>query len=236
MKRLAPLLLLACTVAIAPALVACDDNVALDGPRWNDRITVLPGERDPSLGSPDALVQVVVFNEYRCARCDEAITRLEKIASAHPGDVRLVVRWAGDPDDEESLQPALGAYAAQAQGQYWRFRERLEADQRYTAADVAATAQRAGCDAAEFEALVASDEIKRAVLDAAAEARALGIFGTPAIVVNGRVVVGNPPSSVLAAVIASERARARRVTAQYRLTSSALHASIRRQGRTSIYR
>ena len=229
---------LASTIVVAAFVVGvgCTSGDADELPRWRDRVAVQMGEHDPRFGPADALVELVVFSEYRCSRCGPAIDRLLELQRAQPAELRVTIGWAGDPEEPESLVPALGGLAAARGGCFAAYHHELDRRRDFTATGVRAAARVAGCDGPGFEAAIASDDLRTAALASAAEATDLGVRGTPTLVVNGRVVPGNPDAIVLRAIVDRELRQARRVTATYHLSAAAFHESIQRDGRPSLNR
>ena len=214
----------------------CTSSDAPEAPRWRDRVAVQMGEHDPQFGPADALVDIVVFSDYRCSRCGPAIDRLLELQRAQATDLRVTIGWAGDPDEPESLGPALGGVAAARGGCFEAYHQALDRVRDFTPTGVLAAASAAGCDRARFVENLAADATRTAALASATMASDLGVAGTPAILVNGRVVPGNPDASVMRVIVDRELRHARRITTAHRLSAVAFHESIQRDGRASLNR
>ena len=99
----------------------------------------------------------------------------------------------------ESLHPAAPAghrasEAARQQGKFWEYHDRLFAEQRaFQVEDFRRHARELGLDMERFERDLA-DQANKATVDAdVAEARSMGLTGTPAFFINGRYLRGAQP-------------------------------------------
>jgi len=102
----------------------------------------------------------------------------------------------------------LAAVAAGKQGKFWEFHDRLFADQEQLNLEAYKTyARELGLDVARFEKDLADLEVKKAVEADKAEARSLGVTGTPGFFVNGRFLGGARPFADFAKAIDAELAR-----------------------------
>ena len=103
---------------------------------------------------------------------------------------------------------AVAAMAAHEQGKFWEFHDKLFANQSKIKRDfLLQYAQELGLDMKRFEQALNTGQGK-AVIDAdIAEAKTLGVTGTPAFFVNGRFLSGAKPFEEFAKVINAELAR-----------------------------
>ena len=98
--------------------------------------------------------------------------------------------------------------AAHKQGKFWEFHDKLFSDQRNLKLDTFKKhAQDLGMDVPRFEKDMLDLANKRAVDADLAEARKLGVTGTPGFFVNGRFLSGAKPFEEFARVINAELAR-----------------------------
>jgi protein-disulfide isomerase len=103
---------------------------------------------------------------------------------------------------------AQAAEAASSQGKFWEFHDKLFANQSKLALnDLKQYAKDVGLDTAQFEKDLLDPGKKKRVEDDMAEARSLGITGTPAFFVNGRFLNGAKPFPEFAKVINAELQR-----------------------------
>jgi protein-disulfide isomerase len=84
--------------------------------------SVLVRMHAPTHGSADARVEIVEFLDPACGTCKEFYPRVKQMVDDHPGQIRVVLRYA--PFHENSDQVVAMLYAAGKQGKH---REALEA-------------------------------------------------------------------------------------------------------------
>ena len=102
----------------------------------------------------------------------------------------------------------MAAEAAGNQGKFWEYHDKLFANQSKLAPDnLKQYAKDVGLDMARFEKDLADPGKKKRVDDDMAEARALGVTGTPGFFVNGRFLNGAKPFQEFAKVINAELER-----------------------------
>jgi protein-disulfide isomerase len=103
---------------------------------------------------------------------------------------------------------AIAAEAAHSQGKFWEFHDKLFANQtKLTLPDLQQYAKDVGLDTAQFDKELADPGKKKRVEDDMAEARSLGVSGTPAFFVNGHFLNGAKPIQEFAKVINAELQR-----------------------------
>ena len=118
--------------------------------------------------------------------------------------------WKHYPLDMHKDAPLahLASVAAQQQGKFWEFHDKLFANQtKIKSDDLMKYARAIGLEMKRFEEDLVSPKTK-AVVDAdVAEAKSLGVTGTPGFFINGRYLSGAKPFEEFAQVINAELAR-----------------------------
>jgi protein-disulfide isomerase len=120
----------------------------------------------------------------------------------------LRIEWRDFPYlGQESVNAAIAARAAQAQGKFWEYHDLLYQNQSggFPREKLVVLAREAGLDAQRFEADLASGEYERAVAEDFHKGQQSGISGTPTFVINGEVLAGGQPLEVFEDAI--ERAK-----------------------------
>lgn len=153
----------------------------------------------PATGPDNATVTVVVFTDYRCAVCRRDHPGVMRVARSHT-DTRFVFKeWA--VLGPESRRLARLALAAQYQGRYLAVHDALMTQRRASDDDLAEVDRmRLRRDMATH-----SEDIDRELARISRQAFALGLPGTPAYLVNQRLVVGGLSEAKLRRLV--ERAR-----------------------------
>lgn len=140
---------------------------------------------DNVMGSPNAPVTLIEYADFRCLYCRNAYPVIKKIMQHYGESVRLVFKNL--PLNENSELLAKSAFCAGEQGKFWQFHDRIFSDNKSTAESVAAEL---GLDGPKFQSCQTSQASHAAVRKDAQEAKNLGIDGTPAFLINGRLVNG----------------------------------------------
>ena len=89
----------------------------------------------------------------------------------------------------DMAQPAaIAALAANNQGKFWEYHDKLFAEKKITKESFNKIAEELGLDAKQFKQDIASTTLKNHLRQDMTEAHRLGITGTPTIFVNGRKI------------------------------------------------
>lgn len=183
------LFLAACTTATPPAAPA--KPVAENNPRRAvasalPRLSLGDAHR---LGNPQAVVGIVEFSDYQCPYCREFQQQLFpqlKKEYVDSGVVRFIhMDLPLTRIHPQALAAALAAACAGAQGRFWEMHDALY-ENTLDPALYAELARRLKLDTAKFSACRADPVTARAVWHDVAEARRLGISGTPSFLI-GRI-------------------------------------------------
>ena len=106
---------------------------------------------------------------------------------------------------KDAVPAALASVAAQKQGKFWEFHDKIFADQRNLKLDAFKKhAKDVGMDVARFEKDFLDLGNRKTVDADAAEAAAMGVTGTPGFFINGRYLSGAKPFEEFAAAINAE--------------------------------
>ena len=118
--------------------------------------------------------------------------------------------WKHLPLDmhKNAMGAHLAAVAAEKQGKFWEFHDKLFANQQQLNLDAYKRhARELKLDVARFEKDLADLELKKRIDADKAEATSLGVTGTPGFFVNGRFLSGAKPFEEFAKVINAELGR-----------------------------
>ena len=158
----------------------------------------------PSLGPVDAPVTLVEFLDPECEACRAAYPIVKNVMDDYDGQVRLVVRYV--PGHGNSALAAAAIEEAGRQGRYWEtleyFFERQPEWGEQQVAQVDAFLQYGadlGLDTTALGAALASPDLTKVERDGA-DARAVGIRGTPTFFVNGQMVEQTSEQALRAAI------------------------------------
>jgi protein-disulfide isomerase len=174
----------------------------------------VPRGQAPATGAADAPVTIVGWSDHACGYCRRVQPTLDRLARLYPGQLRWVHRTL--PLDDDDTLAAEAALAAGAQGRFLPMNDRLYAiGGRVDRAAVELIAGELGLDMVRFRADLDARTYRASIEADMADARTLGVVGTPTFFINGRPVFGNQPLGVFADVVDEELARAAQQRAGY---------------------
>jgi protein-disulfide isomerase len=168
----------------------------------------------PGEGPADAPVTIVYWSDFACGYCYRVQPTLDTLNRMYPGQIRWVHRTF--PLDDDETVGAEASLAAAAQGQFRPMNDRLYAlAGRVDRAAIELIARELGLDMVRFRADLDTRVHRAQIAADKADARALGISGTPTFFVNGRPVHGSQNLKVFVDVVDQELARAATISGGY---------------------
>jgi protein-disulfide isomerase len=162
----------------------------------------------PTQGPADAKVVFIEFGDFECPFCGMEEPVVEQILTAYEGRILFVFKEfplsSVHPYAELAAEAAL---AANAQGKFWPYHDKLYANQGALAeSDLEAYASDLGLDVTTFDAALDQHTYASAVAADIAQGNSVGVGGTPTFFINGIKVGGTVPYSELAGLIDTELA------------------------------
>lgn len=177
-------------------------SVTLDPPR---QTVATAGHA--SKGPAGAPVEIVEFSDYQCPFCQRANPTVEQVLKTYGDKVHFVYRHFPLPNHPNARPAAEAAACANAQGQFWKYHDRLFATpDRLSDADLKAHAAALGLDTAKFNSCVDTHATKDIVDLDMKEANEIGVNATPSFFINGRSLDGAQPFESFKRVIDEELA------------------------------
>ena len=177
-----------------------------------DAVKILKIKQDDFvLGSPSAKVAFVEYADFQCPFCGRFFSAVEPQLIGQyikTGRVALVYRdfaFLG----EESTRAAEAARCAGEEGKFWEYHNYLFSHQNgenqgsFSDANLKEFAATLKFDQVKFNACFDSGKYKKAVENASAEGRSIGVSGTPTSFINGRLLADDNGNSVGAAPFAT---------------------------------
>jgi len=174
-------------------------------------------EKDrPAMGADDAPLTVVEFTDYQCPFCrrfTQTTFPLLKRDYIDTGKVRWVVRDLPLAFHKNARKAGQSVHCANEQGKFWEMRDKLfENSANLENEDLSKYAGQVGLDVAAFDSCLASDRHMKEIDKDSAEAKRVGITGTPTFVIgkpkgdklSGKLVVGAQPLKTFASTIDGE--------------------------------
>jgi protein-disulfide isomerase len=141
----------------------------------------------PMKGNPSAKVTLVEFADYECPHCKRLQPVLRQIVEEFHNDVKVYFKHYPLPQHTNARLAAEAAVAANKQGKFWAFQDKLwDKQDELSPAEIEKLAKEAGLDVAKFRADLASPAVKERVQKDRAEGQALGLQATPTVYLDGR--------------------------------------------------
>lgn len=183
--------------------------------KYNVKISLEPfrqevsADDDPFKGPEDAPVTIVEFADFQCGYCARTRDTTNQILEAYPEQVKFVFRDSPIEKHPRALYMAQAANCARDQGKYWEMYDVLFDNMRDTKDEqLKAHAVTLELDAAAFDECYDSGKYAEEVESDMAAGKSVGVSGTPAFFVNGRMISGAQPFEAFVAVIDDELERA----------------------------
>ena len=168
------------------------------------------GDKDssPEVGNPKATVTIVEFFDYNCGYCKRALKEVQAVL-ADDKDVRFVFKDMPILSPQSQLA-AHWALAAHRQGKYFEFHQQvMTTGNSISEGSLTAIATELGLDVEKMKKDAADPKIAQTVMQNVQVASDLGIRGTPAFIINDRVIGGYIELDEMKNVIAEVRAEAK---------------------------
>lgn len=159
----------------------------------------------PALGPSSAPVTVVEFTDYQCPFCHRMQATLQELRRRYGGQVRWAVKNFPLSFHSNAVAAANAALCANAQGKYWDYAAVLwEHSASLDKASLKNYARDLGLNEKAFKACVDSEKFKGEIEKDMAQAKDLGVAGTPAFFINGIPLTGAQPAEAFSKIIDQE--------------------------------
>lgn len=145
-----------------------------------------------SAGSADSKVKVVEFSDFECPFCSRAADTINKLKADYGDKIHVVFRQYPLDFHKNAHLAHQAALAANAQGKFWEFHDKLFQNQRaLSREDLETYAKDLGLDLEKFKAALDAGTYKAEVDADIALGGKVGVDGTPTLFINGKRA-GNP--------------------------------------------
>jgi len=179
-----------------------DVTVLLDPPT----VDVATGDL-PMRGGKDAVVTIVGFSDYECPYCKRGETVISEVLEVYGDKVRYFHRDYPLEFHANAVPAAIAARCASAQGKFWEYHDGLFEEGALNDARYAELAGQLELDRDAFD-LCRGEKASAAAVQADMLAGAeVGVTGTPAFFVNGRMLSGAQPVEAFKVLIDDEISR-----------------------------
>lgn len=151
----------------------------------------VPDEREWVLGPKDAKVTVVMFSDFECPYCAEAVPQVKQLLAEYPTKVRFVYRHFPLTDlHTNAFQAAEAAECAGEQGKFWEMHDGLFENQKTLNLEtINKISQRIGLNGEQFNQCLDSKKYEVAVSQDIEDGKKYGVDGTPTFFVNKQLAL-----------------------------------------------
>lgn len=166
-------------------------------------------EGAPFRGAADAPVTIVEFSEFQCPFCHRVQATLKQLLDRYPGKVKLAYRdFPLDSLHPLARRASEAARCANDQRKFWEYHDTVFSHfPQASPEDLKRYAKEVGLDVAKFEGCLSGGVHSAAVQRDIDDGNRLGVNGTPAFFINGRLLSGAQPLDAFVRLIDDELAR-----------------------------
>ncbi len=159
----------------------------------------------PSRGPADAKVTIVEFSDFECPFCGRGEEAVTQVMEKYAGKVRVVFRHFPLSFHANAPKAAEASMCADDQGKFWEMHKVLFANRTaLTVEDLKKHAASIGLDQGKFDSCLDTGA-KKSLVDADTKAGSeVGVSGTPAFFINGKLLSGAQPFSEFEKIIDAE--------------------------------
>jgi len=170
-------------------------------------IEVATAGRPERGGGAKAPITIIEFSDYQCPFCKRAEDSVNKVMQTYGDKIRLVYRNYPLPMHPMARPAAEAAACANAQGKFWEYHAKLFDNQAGLSDDkFKQLAKDVGLDSAKFDECLAKKPYADKIDQDTADGNKVGVNGTPAFFINGRMLSGAQPFEKFKEVIDAELA------------------------------
>jgi protein-disulfide isomerase len=141
-------------------------------------------------GPANARVVITEFSDFQCPYCKEVQANLGRVMQAYADQVRLEFKSLPIEMHPFAFTAAKASYCGGKQGAFWEVHDALFAAAEPSLSIIGEIVRDLKLNSDQFDKCLSSTESQDAVLTDLAEARRLGIEGTPTFIINGKPLRG----------------------------------------------
>ncbi len=166
-------------------------------------------DKAPTKGPKNAPITIVAFSDFECPFCARVNPTLSQIEQQYKGKVKIAFKHQPLPFHANAKLAAAASMAANEQGKFWEYHDKLFANQRQLdRASLERYATELGMDLNKFKAVLDSNKYDAQITADSQEGSRIGANGTPTFFINGRQLVGAQPLNAFTAIIDEELKKA----------------------------
>ena len=183
-------------------------------PFEQDRVRLEKGVNGPAKGPAKAPVTIVEFSDMQCPHCKQVAPTVEQLLTQEP-NAHFVFQNFPLPNHNwaEKAADYVDCVGRASNDAVWKFiAKTFEQQESITEANadekLKAIATESGANADQIAACAAKPDTKARIQASLALGKSVGVTGTPAIFINGRMLSGGVPVEVLKQIVEFQSAQA----------------------------
>jgi protein-disulfide isomerase len=176
--------------------------ILLEAPRVE-----IPVENSPVRGNASAPITIVEFSDFQCPFCRRSQASVGAIKTKYPTQIRWVFKDFPLSFHQRAMPAAMAARCAGDQGKYWEYHDKLFNGSGLEDADLKRYAKEVGLDESKFDNCVAAQRFREGINADMKLGQSVGVSGTPAFFINGRMLSGAQPPEAFQEIIDEELSR-----------------------------
>jgi protein-disulfide isomerase len=184
-------------------------------PFEQDRVKLEKGLNGPAKGPAKAPVTIVEFSDLQCPHCKKIAPEIDQLIAQEPG-AHFVFQNFPLPNHNWAEKAAgyVDCVGRASNDAVWKFIQKaFEQQESITEANadekLKAVATESGVHADEIAACAAKPDTKARIEASVALGKSVGVTGTPAVFINGRLLGGGAPPEVLKQIVDFQAAQAK---------------------------
>ncbi len=159
----------------------------------------------PAQGPKGAPIRLVEFTDYQCPFCSRARPAINQVLDEYKGKVRYILRDFPLSFHKDSIKAHEAAHCAGDQGKYWEMNKKLWENQKAIAVeDLKKYAGEIHLKKDPFNQCLDSGKYQAKVQESVQYGQKVGVSGTPAFFINGRMISGARPFASFKEIIDDE--------------------------------
>jgi len=183
-------------------------------PFEQDRVKLEKGVNGPAKGPAKAPVMIVEFSDMQCPHCKQVAPAIEQLLAQEP-NAHFVFQNFPLPNHNwaEKAADYVDCVGRASGDAVWKFIQKtFEQQESITEANadekLKAIATESGANADQIAACAAKPDTKARIQASLALGKSVGVTGTPAIFINGRMLSGGAPVELLKQIVDFQGAQA----------------------------
>ncbi len=145
----------------------------------------------PTKGPANAPVTIIEFSDFQCPYCSRVAPTLHEVVAKYGDKVRFAFRQFPLSFHPFAQKAAEASLCANEQGKFWEMHDAMFGNQQELGVDqLKARAAGMGLNADQFNQCLDSSKYAQKVAEDIADGQKVGVSGTPATFINGRMVSG----------------------------------------------